>query len=167
MFSCINDDATNEVILEKDIAALDEYLAENNLVNVKEVYDASSGLRIIWQELAEDGKQAVLSDTLQVDYTGKFLDNRVFDTSLDSVAKANNLYSEGRKYLPLEFPLGYGYLIFGFEWGAMQMKEGERATVLVPSQYAYGRQGDSGIPSNTPIVFELDLIKVTEGPREK
>lgn len=165
MFSCIDEQASNDIILEKDVAKIEKYLAENNLANVKELHDEDSGLRIIWQELSEDTLQAKITDTLKVDYTGKFLDNKVFDTSIESVAKANNIYTEARKYTPLEFPLGYGYLIFGFEWATLQMKQGDKATVLIPSEYAYGRQGNDVVPSNTPIIFELDLLKVTAGPR--
>ena len=59
-------------------------------------------------------------------------------------------------------------MIPGFELGALQMEVGDKATVFMPSEFAYGRQGssDGRIPSNTPIMFELELVSVTPGPEQ-
>lgn len=164
--SCIDDEATDSAILAKDKIAIDEYLVANTIVNVKEYYDEVSGLRVIWQELSGSGLGVTAGDTLQVDYIGKLLSNQVFDTSIEQVAKDKGLYSSGRKYVPLNFPVGYNFLIPGFEFGVGQMEQGDKATVFVPSQFAYGKQGSGSIPSNAPIIFELDLIKVTQGPQK-
>jgi FKBP-type peptidyl-prolyl cis-trans isomerase FklB len=45
------------------------------------------------------------------------------------------------------------------------METGEKATVFIPSPYAYGRPGKGNIGPNTPLIFELELIKVNPGPR--
>lgn len=63
-------------------------------------------------------------DTVKVNYTGKFKEGSVFDSS------------EGRE--PLEFQLGKGQLIPGFEKAVIGMKVGETATVDIPSDQAYG-----------------------------
>lgn len=164
--SCIDDDATDSSILAKDKVAIKEYLATNTVVNVKEYHDEVTGLRVIWQELSGSGQGVTAGDTLQVNYTGKLLSNKIFDTSIEQVAKAEGLYSSARKYVPLDFPVGYNFLIAGFEFGVGQMEQGDKATVYIPSQFAYGKQGSGSIPSNAPIIFELDLIKVTQGPQQ-
>jgi len=63
-------------------------------------------------------------DTVKVNYTGKFKEGTVFDSS------------EGRE--PLEFQLGKGQLIPGFEKAVIGMKVGESTTVDIPSDQAYG-----------------------------
>ncbi|UZD21473.1 FKBP-type peptidyl-prolyl cis-trans isomerase [Algoriphagus halophytocola] len=166
MISCIDDEATDEVILANDKASIEEYLANNSIVNVKEVHDENTGLRVIWQEVSESGVGVEAGDTLSVNYVGRLLTNQVFDTSLEDVAVDAGIYSSSRDYEPLVFPIGYNFLISGFEYGAGQMEVGDKATVFIPSLFAYGRQGSGSIPANSPIMFELELISVTPGPVE-
>jgi peptidylprolyl isomerase len=63
-------------------------------------------------------------DTVQVNYTGKLADGTVFDSSI------------GRE--PLEFTLGAGQVIPGFEKAVFDMKVGEKKTVTIPVEEAYG-----------------------------
>jgi peptidylprolyl isomerase len=69
-------------------------------------------------------EKAKADDTVKVHYTGKFEDGTVFDSS------------EGRD--PLEFTLGKGMVIPGFEAAAMGMSPGETKTVNIPAEEAYG-----------------------------
>ncbi|WP_339704270.1 FKBP-type peptidyl-prolyl cis-trans isomerase [Algoriphagus aquimarinus] len=169
MASCIDKEATDDVLLSKDKTAIEEYLVANTIVNVKEFYDETSGLRIIWQEVSDSGMGVTSGDTLKVDYTGKLLSNKVFDTSIKQVAIDGGIFSSSKVYTPLDFPVGFNLLIPGFEFGVGQMEQGDKATVFIPSRYAYGQQGTNGvvpIPSNAPIMFELNLIVVTQGPQQ-
>jgi peptidylprolyl isomerase len=68
-------------------------------------------------------------DTVQVNYTGKLADGTVFDSS------------QGRD--PLEFTLGSGNMIPGFEKAVLGMKVGEKKTVTIPSDEAYGPHLDN------------------------
>lgn len=72
--------------------------------------------------------QAKDGDTVKVHYTGTLGDGTVFDTSL------------GRE--PLEFTLGEGMLISGFEQAVLGMKVGESKTVTIPAAEAYGPHQD-------------------------
>jgi len=72
--------------------------------------------------------QAKNGNTVQVDYTGKLADGTVFDTSI------------GRE--PLEFTLGAGQMIPGFEKAVLGMKVGEKKTVTIPANEAYGPRRD-------------------------
>jgi FKBP-type peptidyl-prolyl cis-trans isomerase 2 len=65
-----------------------------------------------------------MGDKVRVHYTGKLEDGRVFDSS--------------RKREPLEFVLGQGEVIPGFETGVVGMEEGESKTITIPSEEAYG-----------------------------
>ena len=68
--------------------------------------------------------QVKANDTVKVHYTGKLADGQVFDSS------------EGKE--PIEFTLGQGQLIPGFEKGLIDMKVNEKKTVTIPKEEAYG-----------------------------
>lgn len=68
--------------------------------------------------------QAKQGDTVKVHYTGKFEDGTVFDTSVDRE--------------PLEFTIGEGQLIPGFENAVVGMEPGQSRTTEVPADEAYG-----------------------------
>jgi len=80
-------------------------------------------------------ERAKADDTVRVHYTGRFEDGTVFDSS------------EGGD--PLEFTLGRGMVIPGFEAAAMGMSPGEKKTVKIPTEEAYG-------PRRQDMVMEVD-----------
>jgi FKBP-type peptidyl-prolyl cis-trans isomerase len=84
------------------------------------------------------------SVTVQVNYTGKFIDGTVFDSS------------EGRG--PAEFPLDH--VIKGWTQGVQLMQVGEKAEFVVPYKLAYGPEGREGIPPYQTLVFEIELLAV-------
>jgi peptidylprolyl isomerase len=73
-------------------------------------------------------KIAKSGDTVKVDYTGKLADGTVFDTSV------------GKQ--PLEFTIGSGQVIPGFDKAVTGMKVGETKTVTIPVDEAYGQRRD-------------------------
>jgi FKBP-type peptidyl-prolyl cis-trans isomerase len=98
------------------------------------------------------GIQPQLHDTAYVLYTGKFLDGSTFDS---------NVGDSGEQ---LVFPVGEGLLIAGFDEGITYMKAGGKAEFLVPSSLAYGTQGYYTIAGYTPLLYEVELVKVVAGP---
>ena len=85
--------------------------------------------------------QAKNGDTVQVNYTGKLADGTVVDSSV------------GRE--PLEFTLGVGQVIPGFEKAVLGMKVGEKKTVTIPVDEAYG-------PHHDDLVAEVPREKLPE-----
>jgi len=107
----------------------------------------ASGLEYVETE-AGTGAQAKAGDTVRVHYTGKFLDGKVFDSSV----------SRGE---PLEFPLGKGRVIRGWDEGIALMKVGGKATLTIPPQLAYGESGAGGvIPPNSTLIFDVELVGI-------
>jgi FKBP-type peptidyl-prolyl cis-trans isomerase FklB len=157
---CVSDEENNQIIFERDLQRIEEYLSQNPIASVKKLEDPATGIRILWQEVSESGKGPVALDTIVVDYVGKLLDNFVFDTSLESVARDENIFNPNRNYEPLQFLFGTRDVIPGFEFAIFNMEEGDKATVIMPSLYGYGAIEQAGIPRNSPLIFELDLIQI-------
>ena len=103
------------------------------------------------------GKEAVAGATVVVNYTGWYYKplavkqrGRKFDSSLDA----------GRT--PLEFPLGKGKVIKGWDQGVAGMKVGGKRTLIIPSELAYGKRGagGGGIPPDSDLIFDVELLDV-------
>ncbi|OCK50141.1 peptidylprolyl isomerase [Chryseobacterium sp. CBo1] len=95
-----------------------------------------------------DGKAAKAGDNVKVHYAGKLTNGTEFDSSF----KRNE---------PLEFPVGTGRVIKGWDEGILLLKEGETATLLIPPVMGYGERGAGGvIPPNAWLIFDVELVKV-------
>ncbi len=79
-----------------------------------------------------------VGDNISIDYIGSLPDGTVFDTSIEKVAMANNIYTPGREYKPLNFTVGKGEVIQGLDEGVVGMKVGESKVVPIPPEKAYG-----------------------------
>ncbi|MBI0583943.1 MAG: FKBP-type peptidyl-prolyl cis-trans isomerase [Methanomassiliicoccus sp.] len=97
--------------------------------------------------LLDQGKTVKTGDLVRVDYIGKLPDGRVFDTSMHSVAVDNDTYPKSlfftyrgseAKYSTLNFTVGAGAMIDGFETGVQGMKVGETKTIVIPPEDGYG-----------------------------
>ena len=98
------------------------------------------------------GRQPVKADTAYVWYTGKFLNGTTFDTNI------------GNGGVLMYFPVDEDWMIAGFDEGITYMKEGGKAQFLVPSNLGYGPNGYYTIPGYTPLLYEVQLVKVAPGP---
>jgi FKBP-type peptidyl-prolyl cis-trans isomerase len=105
-----------------------------------------SGLR--YQDLAEGtGEPAKRGDIVEVNYTGSLSDGTVFDSSY----KRNE---------PITFVLGTGKMIQGWDEGLAGMKPGGRRKLIIPPALAYGAQGRPGIPPNSELTFEVEMVRI-------
>lgn len=96
-------------------------------------------------------------DMLAVNYIGSTqADGAVFDTSLEDVAKENDLYNEQRPYAPLEFEVGAGQMIPGFDSGVVGMNVGETKVLQIAAADGYGERSDENIKSDVPTQPMID-----------
>ena len=100
------------------------------------------------------GKEASAGSTVEVNYTGwlfKPLGRLQHGHQFDS--------SAGRE--PLEFRVGAGMVIKGWDQGVAGMKVGGKRTLIIPSELAYGKRGASGmIPPDADLIFDVELVDV-------
>ena len=85
-------------------------------------------------------------EKVKVHYKGMLLDGTVFDSSF-------------KRNQPIEFTLGIGQVIKGWDEGISLLGVGDKASFIIPSDLAYGESGAGGvIPPNAPLLFEVELI---------
>jgi FKBP-type peptidyl-prolyl cis-trans isomerase FklB len=165
LLSCVDSEQTQEAIFVRDKEAIEKFLQDNPIASVKEYSEPIEGIYLFWQVSTKPELNSMSrGDTVTVNYTGKTLDKKIFDTSIEQVAKDNKIFSAGRKYEPLRFANGYGEFLSGFEFAISLMHPGEKATVIFPSILGYGTRSNGAIPANSPLIFELELVQVKKGP---
>lgn len=94
------------------------------------------------------GKKAENGKTVSVHYSGSLENGKVFDSS----------YSRKK---PIEFPLGMGNVIEGWDEGIALLQVGDKARFVIPSHLGYGSRGAGGvIPPNATLIFDVELMDV-------
>lgn len=81
-------------------------------------------------------------DSVKVEYVGKHENGDVFDSSREEVAVEAEIAHPNREYEPLEFVVGAGEVVEGFEEGVVGMEEGETKEITVPPEKGYGERDE-------------------------
>ncbi|MCS6821085.1 MAG: FKBP-type peptidyl-prolyl cis-trans isomerase [Microscillaceae bacterium] len=126
-------------LAQADDKIIAEYVAKNR-IPAKRTYNG------VWYVIDSvgTGDFARKSDIIEVNYTGKFLDGRVF-------VKRNNY----------DFPVGENFVLKGWEEFIVLLREGGKGMCILPSTLAHGEKGVEGlIPPNTPLIFEIEFLKI-------
>ena len=107
----------------------------------------SSGL---YYKINKEGNKnkPLKGQNITVHYKGMLLDGTVFDSSI-------------QRDQPIDFTLGIGQVIAGWDEGISLLSEGASAKLVIPSELAYGANGAGGvIPPNATLIFEVELLKI-------
>jgi FKBP-type peptidyl-prolyl cis-trans isomerase len=133
--------ANNPEETEKAAQTLDAFLKKNKI----DVQPTESGLYYVMTE-AGDGQKPEVGQLVKVHYTGKLLDGTVFDSSVE-------------RGEPIQFPLGLGRVIAGWDEGIALMSKGEKGVLYIPYYLAYGDRGAGGdIKPFDNLMFEVELV---------
>lgn len=125
---------------EKAASELNAYLEKNGVV----AQPTSMGLYYVKTQDGT-GEKPSKGSTVKAHYTGYLLDGTVFDTSIE-------------RGEPIEFVLGVGQVIPGWDEGIAMMSKGEKAVLYIPYYLAYGDRDLGVIPPFSNLVFEVELI---------
>ena len=123
----------------KDLTTIDNYITQNGLITE---IDSLSFIRYNIIEQG-DGNSPVSTDRITINYEGRLLTGEIFDQN-DTIT----------------FLLGG--LIGGWQIGLPLLNEGGSMTLYLPSFYGYGNESRPGIPSNSILIFDIDLIKIED-----
>lgn len=142
--------AYDEQQLKKDDVALQDYIKKNNLQAQK---DASGVYVAVTQPSA--GPKPKPGQIVAVKFKGTLLNGKEFDSS----EKAPN---NGK---PIEFPIGVGQVIPGWDKAIPLLNKGSKAVLLIPSSLAYGQRGaGADIPADAILRFDVELVDVKNAP---
>ncbi len=95
-----------------------------------------------------DGVKAEKGQTVSVHYKGQLTDGTVFDSSY-------------KRNQPIDFPLGVGQVIPGWDEGIQLLNVGDKARLVIPSNLGYGNRGAGGvIPPNATLIFDVELMDI-------
>jgi len=143
-------------VIEEQVLNLDELSGETGNaegLSVEEVSVDEGGVEEVSDLKIEDvtvgeGVEAKEGDTVSVHYKGTLSDGKVFQSSYD----INQ---------PIEFVLGIGRVIKGWDMGVAGMKVGGKRILTIPPALAYGEAGSPPeIPPNATLVFEVELLEI-------
>ena len=130
-----------------DDKIIEDYLAKNNIKATK----TPTGLYYAISQKGL-GPMATSGKKVTMNYTGKTLDGKVFDSNTDP-AKGH--------VQPFVFTLGVGQVIKGWDEGVQFLQIGSRATFFIPSGLAYGDRGAGGsIPPNAVLMFDVEVLGI-------
>ena len=133
---------------QKSQEEFDAYLQANGITTEPQ----ESGLVYVCTKKGK-GPKPGYKQTVKVHYTGKLLDGTVFDSSVE-------------RGEPIEFELGVGRVIPGWDEGIALMTKGEKGVLYIPSQLAYGpRQAGELIKPYSNLMFEVELVDITGSPQ--
>ena len=129
------------------VAYLDQLTPEQGVERGKEIKTTPSGLK--YRVIKEGkGNSPKATDKVEVNYEGRTLDGKIFDSS----------YERGQS---IEFPLSA--VIPGWTEGVQLMKEGAVYEFYIPSNLAYGERGAGpNIAPNSDLTFKVELIKIVK-----
>ncbi len=131
----------------KEPALIEKYVKDNKIT----AKPGASGIYYI-EKVKGKGALASSGKKVKVHYTGKLLNGKVFDSSL-----------ERKPSTPFEFTIGKGEVIPGWDEGISMMSAGGKATLIIPSKMGYGERGaGADIPAYSPLVFDVELISISD-----
>ncbi|MEZ2335105.1 FKBP-type peptidyl-prolyl cis-trans isomerase [Mucilaginibacter sp. RCC_168] len=148
----------SEAVKTQEPAKIKKYIADHHLTLTK----TASGLQYVITNPGTGEKPAV-GDTAVVNYTGKLVNGKVFDTSIkEEATKAKIPVDPMRQFAPIRIPVGQAKVIPGWDEGLQLLNKGAKAIFIIPSDLAYKDQGVGPIGPYTPLVFEMEMVNVVK-----
>ncbi len=156
----IQEQMAKQKLAEKKQLGIDD-IALKNYFKKKGITPTKTASGLYYTITTEgQGENPKTNYMVKMNYTGTLLDGTPFDSNIDTLFKHTT---------PFEFKLGTGGVIKGWDEGVALLKKGSKATFYIPSTLAYGanarpggQANPKGIPANSPLVFDVELLSFTE-----
>lgn len=131
------------------------FIAEQKII----VEPNADGVFVIIEKVGT-GNPVRRGGNVKINYVVRLLNGKLFDTNIEDIARANNILNPRLVYEPLAFEAGVGRVIPGIDNTLLGMRIGTRATLIVPSNMAYGMEGipSAGIPPFTTLIFYIEIV---------
>ncbi len=136
IFALINNTEENGIVTEGE-GLLSDGVVDVNNADMFQVNIIEEG----------QGYKSKIGDIIVVHYTGKLKDGTVFDSSV----------TRGE---PFSFEVGAGVVILGWDIGLLDISEGSRLIITIPPDLAYGSVERPGIPANSVLIFEVEVLGI-------
>jgi len=142
--SCKKQESDNiDAQLEKDDQLIKDFIKANNINAERDDY----GIYYVVTDPGSGNFEYTTSTKIKVKYTGRFLNGQVFDSNSQGVE------------LTLGGETG---VIAGWQIGIQKIQKGGKIRLLIPSYYGYGSVAYRGIPANSVLDFDIELLDVTK-----
>jgi len=122
----------------------------------------ASGLRYIITKPGS-GPAIALNDTAVVRYVGRFFNGKIFDTNIKAEAEKAKQVNPQAPYEPIRFAVGQRSVIQGWDEGMQLLNKGAKASFVIPSNLAYGEQGNPPVGPFTPLTFDVEIVDIIKG----
>ena len=136
-----------EQLRNNELKKLDEFIS----IHYPNENPKPSGLYYI-EAIKGEGDSLKLGDRVQIFYATWTIDSALIDQSKG--------YLDGHRFEPLEFIVGTGGVIKGLDEAATYMQLNTKANLVLPSEIAYGQNGNATVPGFTTLLMEVEVYKV-------
>ncbi|GGH17875.1 FKBP-type peptidyl-prolyl cis-trans isomerase [Mucilaginibacter phyllosphaerae] len=149
--------AQADVIKKQEPAKIKKFIEDKKLATKT----TASGLQYVITKPGA-GANATVGDTAVVNYIGKTLNDKLFDTSIKEEAmKSTKDFDPRRRYEPIKVVVGQGAVIKGWDEGLQLLNKGAKATLVIPSNLGWGEQGaPPKIGSFAPVTFDVEMVNI-------
>lgn len=151
-------DSSDDLNAEKEMRLLRQYMESKSIDSEPK----ASGLYYI---PTNEGSGAVagLNKWVVISYTARLINDRIFDTTDESIARSHNIFSSSLLYGTRRINVD-NLSIKGVQEGLLMMREGGRATLIIPSNLGFGSSGTAAVPGYSTLVYDIELITVIDDP---
>jgi len=146
IFSC-KEDKSLERMRKNELALLKAYIDKNYPGEEPK----PSGL-YYFEEVKGTGDSIVPGDRVQIFYATWLIDSLLIDET--------NGYLQGHRFEPFEYVVGSGSAIAGLEEASTYMQLGTVSNLVIPSELAYGQNGNLGVPGFSTLLMQVEVYKI-------
>lgn len=160
-FTSCNKEDNSEELKANEQRLLAKYLTDHNIT----VQPTASGLYYVETDTGT-GIQPVMGDMVLMNYNLKIVSDKIVATSDKQTAIDNNILQQYYLYGPQKYILQENQYEKGLQEGLQMMKEGSKATLIIPSALSYGGLGMPwlGVSPYSTLIYEIELLRVIKNP---